>query len=99
MLSYPWSRFGGHLAVPAHRPSWLRVDRLLGEHGIRMDTARGREEFERRHKGDPAKLALAARLRRETTLTMEWIAARLHLGSVQSARVRVHALTKPTATR
>jgi len=57
------------------------------------------EELKQRHKGDPAKLALAARLRRETTLTMKWIAARLHLGSVQSARVRVHALTKTTAKR
>ena len=174
LLSYPWSSFGGYLSVPAHRPSWLRVDRLLGEHGIRTDTARGREQFERRmearrrqeddgaewapvrrgwclvsqefrqrmpartsgcvgdnhesgirreaaenqaegiigkelarlgwteaelerrRKGDPVKLALAARLRRETTLTMKWIATRLHLGSVQSARVRVHTLSRLT---
>ncbi|MEI7732421.1 MAG: hypothetical protein WCO56_22815 [Verrucomicrobiota bacterium] len=51
-------------------------------------------DLERRHKSDPAKLALAVRLRRETTLTIKWIAARLHLGHVQRARVRMQALAK-----
>ena len=41
LLEYPWSSFGGYLAAPAHRPEWLRVDRLLGEHGIQQDD-RGR---------------------------------------------------------
>jgi len=39
----------------------------------------------RRRKSDPAKLAIAAQLRRETTLTLKAIAMRLHLGSPQSA--------------
>ena len=47
-LSYPGSRFGWYLAVPAQRPGWLRVDRLLGEHGMAGDTPAGRREFERR---------------------------------------------------
>jgi hypothetical protein len=34
-----------------------------------------------RRKGDPQKVRLAARLRRETTVTLEWIAARLGLGA------------------
>lgn len=167
LLSYPWSSFAGYLAAPTHRPGWLRVDRLLGEHGIRQDTAAGRQAFERRmearraeetdgaewaplrrgwclgreefrqqlldrvegklgehhagalrresaeakaeriigeelkrlgwkakdlaqrHKSDPAKIALAARLRRETTLTIKAIAARLHLGSWKSATTRL----------
>ena len=33
-LSYPWSSLGWYLAAPKHRPGWLRVDRLLGEHEI-----------------------------------------------------------------
>jgi putative transposase len=33
LLEYPWSSFGWYLAAKAHRPEWLRVDRLLGEHG------------------------------------------------------------------
>src|SRR5665213_308797 len=159
LLEYPWSSFGYYLAEQKHRPKWLRVDRLLGEHGIVKDTAAGREEFERRmetrrrEEGDPgewkglrrgwclgsdpfkkdllarlhgtlgehhsgalrresewacaetiiagelknlgwketelsrraksdaAKMAIAARLRRETTLTIGDIAQRLHMGS------------------
>ena len=48
LLSYPWSSLGWYLVAPGHRPGWLRVDRLLGEHGIGQDTAEGRLEFERR---------------------------------------------------
>ena len=47
LLAYPWSSFVWYLAVPEHRPGWLRVDRLLGEHGIAQESAAGREEFER----------------------------------------------------
>jgi REP element-mobilizing transposase RayT len=34
-----------------------------------------------RRKGDPAKVAVARRLRRETTVTLAWIAARLRMGT------------------
>ncbi len=172
LLEYPWSSFGLYLTEPRHRPRWLRVDRLLGEHGIRSDTAAGRREFERRMEGrragegdaeqwkgmrrgwclgsepfkrgllerlqghlgpnhsgqmreqaararaeaiigaelkrlrwkevdlsrrpksDPGKLALAARLRRETTLTVEQIADRLRMGSRKSVAPKLHAWTK-----
>jgi hypothetical protein len=40
LLAYPWSSFGYYLAAPAHRPQWMRVDRLLGEHGLQQDTLR-----------------------------------------------------------
>jgi len=43
----------------------------------------------RRRKSDPAKLAIAARLRRETTLTIKAVAMRLHLGSPESANARL----------
>ena len=33
------------------------------------------EELRQRPKGDPVKLATAARLRQETTMTLKWIAA------------------------
>jgi hypothetical protein len=168
LLGYPWSSLGWYLAAPEHRPSWMRVDRLLGEHGVGGDTGEGRQEFERRmearrlaeadeaalevmrqgwcwggeefkrqmleqmegklgenhsgelrrgsaevraervigeelgrlgcsleelksrRKGDPAKMALAARLRRETTLTIQAIAARLGMGTSKSANKRLH---------
>src|SRR5437588_890866 len=46
--AYPWSSFGYYLAAPEHRPQWMRVDRLLGEHGLQKDSAAARREFERR---------------------------------------------------
>jgi len=172
LLEYPWSSFGGYLAAPAHRPQWLRVDRLLGVHGIPEDNAAGRELFERRMearraepgdatqwepirrgwclgsaefkaqllermdgqlgehhagqlkresaevkaqriireellrlgwregdlcrraKSDPLKLALAARLRRETTLTLPFVAARLHMGTWKSLHAKLHRWRK-----
>ena len=48
LLEYPWSSLVWYLAAPEHRPVWMRVDRLLGEHGVKAGTAAGREEFERR---------------------------------------------------
>src|SRR6516165_6322669 len=48
LLAYPWSSFGYYLAAPEHRPAWIRVDRLLGEHGLQQDTTVARQEFERR---------------------------------------------------
>jgi|ERR1035441_307481 hypothetical protein len=166
--AYPWSSLVWYLAAPEHRPGWIRVDRLLGEHGIRADTAAGREEFERhmetrrleeddeasqkvfrrgwclgsegfrkqmlelmegnlgenhagqlhretaeekahriiaqelarlgwedhdlacRLKNDQGKLAIAARLRKETTLPLKWIAARLQMGTSKSSRSLLH---------
>ncbi|MCP5515928.1 MAG: hypothetical protein H7A45_01565 [Verrucomicrobiales bacterium] len=48
LLGYPWSGLGWYLAAPADRPAWMRVDRLLGEHGSSEDTAEARRVFERR---------------------------------------------------
>jgi putative transposase len=48
LLAYPWSSFGYYLAAAQHRPQWIRVDRLLGEHGLQHDSPAARQEFERR---------------------------------------------------
>jgi putative transposase len=168
LLAYPWSSFSLYLAAREHRPQWLRVDRLLGEHGIQQDTPAGRQQFERqmerrrleevdpeslqelregwcigaeafrqeclqrmegkvgdnhpgqtrletaqakaeriiteelvrlkwteedlvaRPKSDSLKLALAARLRQQTTLSVKQIAERLHLGKPKGARTNLH---------
>lgn len=45
--TFQWSSYPAYLA-PAQRPKWLRVDRLLGEHGIGGDTVAGRAELARR---------------------------------------------------
>lgn len=171
-MAYPWSSLVWYLAAPERRPGWMRVDRLLGEHGIAKDTAAGRRQFERRmerrrrevsdgaewkplergwclgsgafrakllarmepqlgehqsgrlrhesagakaeriiaqelkrlnlgernlkvrRKNDPQKLALAARLRRETTLTIRQIAQRLQMGSWKSLNNQLYLRSK-----
>ena len=47
-----------------------------------------------RIKSDPAKLAMAARLRRETTLPLPWIAARLHMGTWKSLSAKLYRWRK-----
>ena len=178
LLAYPWTSLGSYFAARDHRPGWIRVDRLLGEHGV-GDTALGRQEFERRmearrledpdeagleamrrgwylggeefkkqmlermeeqlrpedsgqlrwesaevkaeriiqeelgrrgwtpadlskrRKSDPDRLAMAARIRRETTLTIKWIATRLQMGTSKSTNARLHSWmqTNPEAAR
>lgn len=157
-MTYPWSSYPAYLSSPRKRTAWLRVDRVLGEHGIQRDDARGRREFGRRlesqrqtteasdlavmrtgwrlggedfldrilekwdgklrehhggkeswkrtwsahgvwsraswrglagrakqfateRKGHAVKVAVARRLREETTMSMEWIAAELQMGT------------------
>src|SRR6267142_3152146 len=43
--SFAWSSYAEYLKLPAQRPSWLRVDRLLGEKGIPKDSQAGRKQF------------------------------------------------------
>lgn len=48
LASYSWSSLRHYLQSPRKRPAWLRVGRLLGEHGIPRDSKAGRREFGRR---------------------------------------------------
>jgi hypothetical protein len=52
------------------------------------------QELRQRPKSDSAKLAIAARLRREKTLTLRWIAARLHAGTWKSLNAKLHRWRK-----
>ncbi len=45
---YRWSSYPGYLLPSRKRPPWLRVDRLLGEHGLPVDSKPARREFARR---------------------------------------------------
>ncbi len=45
---FVWSSYPYYLKAPSRRPAWLRVERLLGEHGIRKDSVAGRRQFEER---------------------------------------------------
>ena len=65
-----------------------RAERIIGEELARWGWSPA--ELAVGRKSDPAKMALAARLRQETTLTIKAIAARLHLGTSKSANARLH---------
>jgi REP element-mobilizing transposase RayT len=47
LRQYGWSSFALYLGPASRRPQWLRVDRLLGEHGLPQDTPSSRLELER----------------------------------------------------
>ena len=49
-----------------------------------------KSDFASRRKSDPGKQAIEARLRKETTLSIKMIAARLQLGTSKSANARLH---------
>ena len=58
LRAYRWSSYGEYMKSPGRRPSWLRVDRVLGEMGIPADSGPGRKEFgqrmeERRWEDEP----------------------------------------------
>jgi len=42
---YPWSSYPHYLQPARRRPPWLKVNRLLGEYGVRGDDAAGRRRF------------------------------------------------------
>jgi putative transposase len=46
LREYRWSSWPQYLSRPAQRVSWIRVDRLLGEWGVRRDNAAGRRLLE-----------------------------------------------------
>ncbi len=48
LRAFVWSSWAAYVLAPSRRPEWLRVDRLLGEHGIPKDSWAGRRELEAR---------------------------------------------------
>ena len=61
LSSYGWSTYPAYLLPARQRPAWLRVDRLLGEHGLPVDNKAARREF-----------ALRMEARRAADLGREW---------------------------
>ena len=68
-----------HYGSARRETAEAKAERLVGEE---MKRLKWREaDLARRAKGDPGKVALAARLRVETVMTVKWIAARLRMGA------------------
>ena len=167
LREYLWSSWPDYLKKAKKRPAWLRVDRVMGEQGIPLDSPAGRRELERRmevrreaedgatykpirrgwffgekalkkellgqmskrlgpehygeerqesqaeqaeemvkeelrrrrwteatlgerKKGEVEKVKIAMRLRKETLVTVSWIAARLQMGSVANVNTLLY---------
>ena len=69
-----------------------KAERIILEELRRLRGTEG--DLKKKPKSDPAKLGMAARLRRETTLPLPWVAARLRLGSWKSANAKLHRWKK-----
>jgi len=65
----------------------VRAERIVAEELRRLGWQEA--DLTARRKGDPGKLALAARLRKETLLTIKAIAERVSLGTSKSANARL----------
>ncbi len=88
----PWVRFAGGAAEPYREERQVsqvaKAERVLGQELRR----RGWTEatLGERAKGDREKMKIAVRLRRETLVTVAWIAARLQMGSVAHVNTRLY---------
>jgi putative transposase len=80
LLAMMAGRMGAeHYGEERRETDEARAERLVSEE---LKKARWNEQtLEQRRKGDPAKIRMAQRLRRETTMTHAWIAQRLKMGT------------------
>jgi hypothetical protein len=69
----------GHFGEELHEAAEAKANRIVDQELRRALWTEA--ELRSRKKGDEEKIAIARRLRAETTMTMEWIAARLHMGT------------------
>ena len=68
-----------HYAVERKASGEVKARRIVAAELKRLGWKQA--ELPRRRKGDPAKVTIARRLRTETTMTLKWIAAELHMGA------------------
>jgi hypothetical protein len=65
-----------------------RANRILAEELSRRGWTES--DLAARRRSDPGKLAIAVRLRNETTLPVKWIAARVQIGTAKGAKSVLH---------
>jgi REP element-mobilizing transposase RayT len=79
LLAHASERVGAqHYGADRQESGEAKAERLVREELVKL----GWEESDlaKRRKGDPGKVRIARRLRAETTMTLAWIARRLHMG-------------------
>ena len=69
----------GHYGTQHQETGWQKSERIVEEAIERLAWAE--DQLWARRKGHRANVLLARRLRQETTISLKWIAERLHLGS------------------
>jgi hypothetical protein len=80
LLAAAGERVGlSHYGAERHETGVQKAERIVTDETKRLGWPEN--ELRRRSKGDPAKVAVARRLRQETTMSLKWIAGRLHMGS------------------
>ena len=65
-----------------------KANRILSEELSRRGWTES--DLAARRRSDPDKLAIAVRLRNETTLPVKWIAARVQIGTAKGAKAVLH---------
>ena len=89
MLERMDGQLGEHHAGGLHRENAEgRAERIMAEELQRLGWTESELVLQR--KSAAGKLALAARLGRETTMPLKWIAARVRLGTSKSANSKLH---------
>ena len=68
-----------HYGQERQETALAKAERIVGEELKRLRWSEG--TLEQRRKGDVEKIRIAQRLRRETTMTLGWIAERLRMGT------------------
>ncbi len=86
------AKAGCHYGEELRESDEQRAERSLGQMLRRRKW--GEEELRRRLKGDKIKVTMAKQLRKETTMTWEWIANRLSMGNWRAAANAVRATSK-----
>src|SRR5436305_786732 len=76
------------LEFPRRETAEAKAERLITEELTRLQWTG--QDLVAHSKSDPRKLAIAARLRQETTLSIKEIAERLHLGKPKGAKANLH---------
>lgn len=79
LLSRMEPRLGRHCGAEVQALAENKAVRVVAEELQRLSMAA--DDLERIAKGDERKLRIALRLRAETTMTLAWIARRLHMGA------------------
>ena len=79
LLAVGKSAGGSHYGTERQERDQEKANRLVDEELRRLDWTE--KELAQRPKGDKQKVETARMLRQQTTMTLKWIAQRLHMGS------------------